>query len=120
MSTEHLTFNSDGSLKGLHRIDVEKCKKLYGYWEGIDAIVQAYTKLHPQEMKQTVFENQMTRESNYDAFGAGRQKSIRHGLSLPGGLFHVLKEYDEELFKDSKKLQKFMRDYKGLRTCKEV
>tara|TARA_Y100000361_G_C10886876_1_gene202085 strand:- start:46 stop:405 length:360 start_codon:yes stop_codon:yes gene_type:complete len=117
---EHKVYNKDGSLAGLHRIDVDKCKKLYGYWDGIDALVQAYTMVHPHEMRQAVVENQAVRENNYDAFGAGKQKGLRHGLSLPPGLYHLLNEFDQSLFKDKKKLQKFMRDYKGLRTCKEV
>lgn len=120
MQNEHHVYKPDGSLAGLHSIDVEKAKKVYGYWEGIDAIVQAYTLIHPQEMRQTVLENQVIRENNYNQFGAGKSKGIRHGLSIPPGLYNVLNEYDPEMFSDKRKLHTFMKNYKGLRTCKEV
>lgn len=120
MSKEHHVYKKDGSLAGVHSIDIEKCKKLYGYWEGVDAIVQAYTMLHPQEMRQTVLENGAIRENQYDKFGAGQSKGFRHGLSLPPGLFHALREYDPELLKEKKKLNQFMKNYNGLRVCKEV
>ena len=120
VSKEHHVYNKDGSLAGVHSIDIEKCKKLYGYWEGVDAIVQAYSMLHPQEMRQTVIENDAIRDNNYNKFGAGKSNGLRHGLSIPAGLFHALNDYDRELLKDKKKLNQFMKNYKGLRTCKEV
>lgn len=117
---ESHVYKSDGSLAGIHTIDAEKARQLYGYWEGIDAIIQAYTMLNPKEMKQTVIENQAIRENNYDKFGSGKSKGFRHGLSIPHGLMNTLLDYDENMFTEKKNMQEFMRRYKGLRTCKEV
>lgn len=117
---EHHHYNDDGSLAGINSIDVEKARKLYGYWDGIEAIIQAYTYINPQEMRQTVLENQVIRENNYGKFGEGKTKGIRHGLSIPHGLMHYLLQYDEGIFADRKNMQEFMRRFKGLRTCKEV
>lgn len=117
---EHIVYDDHGEMTGLYSIDVDKAKKLYDFWEGVDAIVQAYVKIHPKETKAMLALNAETRASNKNEHGTNKAMSQRHALSLPSTLYYKLEEYDPALFDDKKKLHTFMRRYKGFTSCKTI
>lgn len=117
---EHLHLSEEGALLGLHTIDTEKAKdKIKGRWERIDAIIKAYTDIHPNEMRAQIIQNQMTRL--YDTNdGFTKLRTMRFGVSMPPLLLLKIEAVEPEMFTDRKLFTQFMRRYSGLTVVKDV
>lgn len=110
----------DGVFKGLYTISAQKAKDYYGLgrlWEGVDHIIKDYIKIHPEEMREQVLSNSLTKLGNHNKYGADLAKTYRHAMEIPIGLHNVLSEYHPELFTDRAKLNKLMKKYPALCAC---
>lgn len=110
----------DGVMLGFHAIDIEAAKRQYGLWEGVDAIIRAYTQVNPQQMAETLANNKLRRDQLASSTGSWKTKTYRGTISMPLGLTIYLEQFEPTLFKNKKTLHEFMRRYKGLRTCNIV
>lgn len=117
---EHLVKDKSGALLGLYRLDVDKARQHYGLWDGVEALVQEYVKLHPQEVALAVAENKQTKDIAYNKFSSTKGNAMRHSLSLPPGLMFKLEQFEPTLFTNRKTLHEFMRRYEGFRACQTV
>lgn len=122
IGSEHLRFEN-GVFKGLYTISAQKAREVYGesrLWEGVEHIIQDYTRVHPEEMAEQYIYNDITRTTNLNKYGSADSKAYRHALELPIGLHQVLGEYHPALFTDRAKLNKFMKKYPRLCACSSV
>jgi hypothetical protein len=119
IGTEHWNV-VDGVFKGLYTISAEKAKEHYGVarlWDGVDHIIKDYIKIHPEEMREQLLSNHLTKTNNFNKYGADQAMTYRHAMEIPIGLHNVLSEYHPELFTDRAKLNKLMKKYPALCAC---
>ena len=119
IGSEHLRFEN-GVFRGLYTISAQKAKELYGVgkvWEGVDHIIKEYTALHPEEMKEQIAYNHVTKMNNLNKYGSNAEKVYRHAMEMPVGLHNVLSEYHPDLFTDRAKLNRLMKKYPALCAC---
>lgn len=112
-------MDEHGLLLGLHKVDAEAAHQ-YEFWEGVDMIIKAYTRINPGEMAAILADNKLQRDQNASATGSNQSKTQRSTISLPFGLMLVLEEYEPEIFTNKKMLYEFMRLFPGLRTCHKI
>ena len=120
IGTEHWKVEN-GVFKGLYTISGAKAKEVYGegkLWEGVEHIISDYIRVHPEEMKEQLVYNKITKDNNFNQFGSDVNNAYRHAMEIPVGLHTVLNEYHPQLFTDRKKLNLFMKKYPGLCACK--
>ncbi len=123
---EHLRFNKKtGSLEGLYKLDVSKARGIgsHGYFDMIEEIIEAYTKLHPEEIKDALAYCREKREANYNDFGLNKEDTnseLRLGIGIPNGLLIKLMEFDQEFLNDPVKLTKFRKRFPGFNTAKKI
>lgn len=115
---EHLEIKN-GQIKGLYMIDPTKVNKKE-FWQNIDDIVGDYAKIHPDEMTMLVYENKAIADQRLKNTGASKSGSIRWGASIPAALMFKLEAFEPMLFTDKSLFHKFLKKYKGFRTCKVV
>jgi hypothetical protein len=116
---EHLV-TSNGALLGLYTVNALAAQEQYEYWEGVEEIIKAYTRIRPGEMAAVIADNRLQQSQNFYATGRNKSGTQRQTVGLPFGLTLVLDEYDPELLTNKRKLHEFMRLFPGLRTCKTV
>jgi hypothetical protein len=116
---EHLV-TSNGALLGLHTVNVKAAQDQYEYWEGVEEIIKAYTRIRPGEMAAIIADNRLQQTQNFHATGRNASGSQRQTIGLPFSLTLLLDEYDPDLLTDKRKLHTFMRLFPGLRTCQTV
>ena len=115
----HMVFENN-DLAGLWTIDVDKIKKHNkDYWKCVDIIIEMYCDLHPDEMTYLKVANATERDET-NTHGANKSGSMRQAISLPISLLYTLKDFDNRIFSDKKKLHTFMKRYPALRTRNEV
>lgn len=110
---EHWRSDREGNF-GLMDIDVSN---VYGNntWKKIEMVIQAYTKVHPQEIKEIVLDNASIANSNQNL-----SKKMRYSVRIPAGLLFKLEQVEPTLFANKKMLNQFMEKYKGFRVCQKV
>jgi hypothetical protein len=114
---EHIVRNPDGTFKGVYVVNVAQHTE---NWDAVDEAIREYTQIHPMETQAIVVQNAAIRNSNYTKFGSNKGKTMRHGASLPPGLYFKLQQIMPDLFTNKRKLHHFMKVYKGFRTCDTV
>ena len=115
---ENHILNKEGDLAGLYTINVDEIKNKYSLWPAVKVVVEQYTMLHPEEMRDQYAVNQEIRETNKRSTGSNESGSMRHALSLPQGLLFVVEELDPNMFTDKNNLHKFMSNFPALTVCK--
>jgi hypothetical protein len=116
---EHLEVDDKGKIVGLYCLDTDKLDGIDS-WDAIDQAIKEYAVIHPNEIQLQIIQNAEIRNQQYNKFGSGESKAMRHGVSLPVALMFKLERIMPDLFQDQKKLRHFMKKYKGFRTCQEV
>lgn len=87
-------------------------------WKKIEMVIQAYTKVHPEEIKEIVMDNATfanTRKNERGTVG-----KMRYSVRIPAGLLFKLEQVEPQLFASKKMLNQFMEKYKGFRVCQKV
>lgn len=87
-------------------------------WTKVEMVIQAYARVHPQEIKDTVSDNARRVAMMKNDFGSGNK--LRFGVSIPHGLLFKLQNVEPKLFTDKKLMNEFMKRYKGFRVCQKV
>lgn len=119
IGTEHWKIEN-GRFKGLFTISGTKAREMYGtskLWEGVEHIIRDYMHVHPEEMKEQIASNDLTKRNNFNKYGSDTTNAYRHAMEIPIGLHTVLNEYHPELFTDRTKLNKLMKKYPALCAC---
>jgi hypothetical protein len=113
---EHWRSDREGNF-GLMDIDVSNS---YGTntWNKIEMVIQAYTKVHPQEIKEIVMDNAMIAQTLKNEYG--KSKKLRYSVRIPAGLLFKLEQVEPKLFANKNMLNQFMNKYKGFRVCQKV
>jgi hypothetical protein len=113
---EHWRSDREGNF-GLMDIDVTNA---YGNntWKKIEMVIQAYSKVHPEEIKEIVHDNAYIAQTQKNEFAkAGK---MRYSVRIPAGLLFKLEQVEPKLFANKKMLNQFMEKYKGFRVCQKV
>lgn len=121
---EHVRWNEKGNI-GVYRVRSDDNRGVHSsflndaYWEQIDIIVGAYTKVHPREMELYVRGNAEESGKTIKNVSSGNLE-LRHRVRLPVSLLRALEEFDAELFVDTKLYQGFRERFPGLTICQKV
>jgi hypothetical protein len=89
-------------------------------WEVIGGIIRDYARLHPWEMRETLQTNRIRRGMQRNRHGSTRDRSLRHGLSVPMGLLLTLKRFYPEVFTEKAAFRTFMRKFPGFRIPERI
>lgn len=116
---EHIVRNVDGTFKGVKVVDLTGMEYTDN-WDAVDQAIRDYTDINPTETRAVIVQNAAIRNSNYTKFGSDKEKTMRHGASLPPGLYFKLLQIMPDLFTNKRKLHHFMKVYKGFRTCDTI
>lgn len=113
---EHWRVSNEGNF-GLLDINT---KKVYGdnLWTKVEMVIQAYAKVHPQEIREQIEQNSQivnTRKNDFAVKG-----KLRWGLSMPVGLLFKIEQVEPNMFSNKKLMNEFMKRYKGFRVCQRV
>lgn len=113
---EHWRNDRKGNF-GLMDIDVTN---VYGNntWSKIQMVIEAYTKVHPEEIKEIVLDNATIANTRNNDFG--KSGKLRYSIRIPAGLLFKLEQVEPQLFANKKMLNQFMEKYKGFRVCQKV
>lgn len=118
IDTEHIRLNRDGTLAGLFTVDLHKGKLAKGngtddpYWNVITQIIEAYSRIHQNEMYLHLTETKAEKAMNANKHGSSKTK-MRRLISLPVGLMFDIEEFDPVFFGDKTKVRKFAKRYPG-------
>jgi hypothetical protein len=118
---EHLRFNRDGSLAGLYVLDASKATG--SYWDCMEQIVMDYTKIHPEEMREAVAQNEWDKGHSIDEFGSTGQKGdarLRRLIAVPNGLLIAIMAFDPEFLESGKRLYGFAKRFPGLSAATRI
>jgi len=117
--TEHLMLDEHGRVVGLYSLNTDSLEGI-DTWTAVDQVIKEYSVLNPSEIQLQILQNKETRNTNYNKWGSGKSKAMRHGVSIPAGLLFKLERVMPDLFQDRRKTREFMRRYKGFRTCEAI
>lgn len=123
VGSESHVYDKHGNLEGLYTIDGKKVRQVYGekrFWDGVDEIIRLYKQLNPSEFQYAIIENTHIRKDNKNQFGGNESGSFRQALNLPFGLYLVLTDFEQTLFRNKKTRTEFMKRYPVLRSCEVV
>ena len=118
ITSEHWNVKN-GELKGLWTVNTDAIKG-DDLWSKLDAVIYAYTKLHPMEMEAVVRQNGWEVQTRMNEHGSTKNKSLRYSLSMPVALMFKCEAIEPNIFNNKKLLHGFMKRYKGLRVCESV
>lgn len=123
LGQEHWKFDDKGNFVGLYTISAEKAREMYGdsrWFDGVRHIIKDYYRVHPGELNFQAMQNDLTKSTNFNKYGATKDSGYRHALEIPAGLHAVLSEYHPELFTDRAKLHRLMKEFPALAACSVV
>jgi hypothetical protein len=116
---EHWVLDKNGEISGLYVVDTTLMQDSCS-WDAIDQAIREYSAIHPNEMRLQVIDNAKRVMENTTKTGSNKSKTMRLGVSIPVALMFKLQQIMPDIFEDKRKMQKFMKKYKGLRTCEHV
>lgn len=79
-------------------------------WKVITALVEDYSKIHPQEIREIIEENKKTNSTFLSAFN---RTELRAAFRCPPGLIRVIERRFPNLFTDKDNVHQFMRRFPG-------
>jgi len=116
---EHIV-SVGGNVLGYNSIDINSAHQGFDLWDGVDAVIRAYTKINPSEVALVLADNKLQRQQAASSTGSNKSGTMRSTISLPFGLMLKLDELEPTLLTDKRTLYEFMRRYEGFRTCRVI
>lgn len=88
-------------------------------WKMIDTILHDYTKVHPKEIRDILFENKAIRESMLNEYGSSKQ-GLRWGFRMPPALVRIIDRRFPDFLTNRSNIHNFMERYPAFRVCETV
>lgn len=115
---EHKVYDKGKNI-GLLVIDTTKIEGV-DMWQRLDRLMVEYSKLHPNELRIHLYENQAIRRNLYNDYAANKKMEYRHGASLPPGLYMYIMRMYPEIFEQKSLFHKFIKRYRGFAIAKKI
>lgn len=101
------------------------CNECGSTYLGFPCCANPHLGKHVDFVQAIIRQNRDTLDTRLNDTGSTKDKSIRWGLSLPPRFLKDLETgfktmYQEKIFKDSKEMHRFMREFPAFATCSKV